>query len=67
MKVIVNYSHRRKSANEVVENIKRLGRKSIAIKTNVSKTNEVNNLVNKPWNELGKINVLINIAGASKV
>lgn len=45
--IIVNYNHRRKSANEVVENIKRLGRKSIAIKADVSKINEVNNSVNK--------------------
>jgi len=45
--IIVNYNHRRKSANEVVENIKRLGIKSIAIKADVSKINEVNNSVNK--------------------
>ena len=45
--IIVNYNHRRKSANEVVENIKRLGRKSIVIKADVSKINEVNNSVNK--------------------
>ena len=45
--IIDNYNHRRKSANEVVENIKRLGRKSIVIKADVSKINEVNNSVNK--------------------
>jgi len=45
--IIVNYNHRRKSTNEVVENIKRLERKSIAIKVDVFKIKEVNNLVNK--------------------
>jgi len=45
--IIVNYNHRRKSTNEVVENIKRLERKSIAIKADVFKIKEVNNLVNK--------------------
>lgn len=64
--VIVNYNHRKESANEVVGDIKKLGRKSIAIKADVSKIGEVNNLVNKAWNEFGKIDVLINNAGITK-
>ncbi|MGQ9781098.1 MAG: SDR family NAD(P)-dependent oxidoreductase [Nitrososphaeria archaeon] len=61
--VIVNYAVRGDSANEVVSEIRRLGRRAIAIQADVSDEEAVNSMVKKSMEEFGKIDILVNSAG----
>ena len=47
----------------VAEEIKRLGRRSLAVQTDVTRESEVNNLVKRVEDELGAIDILVNNAG----
>ena len=64
--IIVNYHRRRDAANEVVALIKKLGRRAIAIGADVSDADQVSSLLNRGWNEFGKIDILVNNAGITK-
>ncbi len=50
-------------ADKVAENIQNLGRASIAIKVDVTKVNDVENMVNIIEKRFGRIDILINNAG----
>ncbi|MFC1877223.1 SDR family NAD(P)-dependent oxidoreductase [Thermodesulfobacteriota bacterium] len=49
--------------NNVVNEIKKLGRKAIGIKCDVRKADEVQNMVNEVVKEFGSIDILVNNAG----
>ena len=61
--VIVNYSKDEKGALEVVGEIKNLGRKSLAVRTDVSDFDEVNKMFGIVRKEFGKLDILVNNAG----
>ena len=63
--VVVNYSRDDKAAINVVEQIKNLGRKSIAIKADVSDFDDVANMFNIVKERFGKLDILINNAGVT--
>jgi len=50
---------------EVAAEIKGLGRRSMAVATHVGKMDEINNLVPKVKDELGRIDILVNNAGTN--
>jgi len=52
-------------ANKVVTEIKALGGKAIAAKTDVTKSEEANQMVKAALDEFGKIDILVNNAGGS--
>jgi len=52
-----------KRAEKVAEEIKKLGRNSIAIKGDVSKINDVENMIRVVMGEFGKLDILVNNAG----
>jgi NAD(P)-dependent dehydrogenase (short-subunit alcohol dehydrogenase family) len=52
-----------KQAQAVVEEIKKLGVKAIAVKADVSKTSEVDEMVTQVVRQLGKLDILANNAG----
>jgi NAD(P)-dependent dehydrogenase (short-subunit alcohol dehydrogenase family) len=62
-KVVVNYNTSRKEGNEVAVEIKKAGSDAIAIKCDVSKEEEVKNMVAKAIEKFGRIDVLVNNAG----
>lgn len=62
----INFANSSEKAEEVIKEIKNLGLKAIAIKADVSKEEEVNNLVKTVEAELGKIDILVNNAGITK-
>jgi 3-oxoacyl-[acyl-carrier protein] reductase len=62
-KVVVNYISSKNKAIEVVNKIKKMGSEAIAIKCDVSKENEVKNMINKTIKTYGKIDILVNNAG----
>ncbi len=63
--VVVNYNNSKKQADEVVAQIKALGRNSVAIKADVSNEAEIIKMFQETEKELGKISVLVNNAAIS--
>ena len=61
--VVVNYSKSEDQAEAVVEEVKRFGGNAAAIRADVSKAHDVNNLVSQTVERFGKLNILVNNAG----
>ncbi len=59
----VNYHSNAAAANEVVNEIKQLGRKALALQGDVSQSSDVQRMVQQTVEQLGKIDVLVNNAG----
>jgi len=55
------------AAKKVVDEIKALGRRAIAVECDVTKSDQVNAMVNKTLDEFGKIDILVNNAGVITV
>lgn len=62
-KIVVNYASSKKEACSVVDEIKKIGSEAIAIKCDVSKEDEVKEMINQTISKFGKIDILINNAG----
>lgn len=62
-KIIVNYAHSEKSANETVKQIKDAGGNALSIKADVSNKAEVTAMFDEAIEYFGKIDVVINNAG----
>lgn len=65
--VAVNYVSNEAAATEVVETIMKMGRRAIKVKCDVSQPDQVDEMVDKVLQEFGKIDILINNAGISRV
>ncbi len=65
-KVTVNYSRSEKEAKEVVEKIKEMGSDAIAVKADVSKKTEAEELVKETVERFGRIDILVNNAGFTR-
>lgn len=52
-------------ADKVVGEIKSLGRKSLFVKTDVTKKNETDQMVKKALSDIGKVDILVNCAGGT--
>lgn len=61
--VVVNYSANAAQADEAVSEIQAAGGNAIAVKANVSKENEVEQLFEHTISKLGQINVVVHSAG----
>jgi len=64
--VVVNYATRDQPAMEVVEMIKGMGRKAVAVKGNVAVKGEAEKIIQTAIDNFGKIDILVNNAGATK-
>jgi len=62
--VCITYHSREEGANEAVEAIRARGRKALAIRANAEKEDEINASVERALAEFGKVDILINNAGA---
>ncbi|MFC1493096.1 3-oxoacyl-ACP reductase FabG [candidate division KSB1 bacterium] len=61
--VAINYRKHKEEAEKVVEEIKGMGRKGIAVQADVSNFQDAGNMVKKVVDEFGKIDILVNNAG----
>lgn len=64
--VAVNYSGSEAKANEVVDEIKKMGKDAFAIKCDVSNPEEVATMVKKTIDQFGKLDILVNNAGITR-
>lgn len=62
--VVVHCNSSEKEANEVVAEIERIGKKALLVKGDVSKKDDVENMVAKIKETFGRIDVLMNNAGS---
>jgi NAD(P)-dependent dehydrogenase (short-subunit alcohol dehydrogenase family) len=65
--VAVNYVASAESAEAVAKWVRDKGRRAIAVKADVARRDEVEAMVEKVWNELGPIDVLVNNAGIETI
>jgi len=63
--VVVNYSKSRDEADEVVNTIKEMGGKAIAVRCDVSKRDDVEAMFQTTIDEFGKVDILVNNAGVA--
>lgn len=64
--VAVNFAGSEARANEVVDEIKAMGRNAIAIQCDVSDSTAVTEMIQKSLETFGKIDILVNNAGITK-
>jgi 3-oxoacyl-[acyl-carrier protein] reductase len=61
--VVINYIEQKEEANEVVDEIRRVGGGALAFQTDVRDFDKVNSMVEQIIEEFGKIDILVNNAG----
>jgi 3-oxoacyl-[acyl-carrier protein] reductase len=66
VKVVVNYAQSSEAAEEVVQEIEKNGGNAIALKADVSKTEEVDSLIEQTLKTFGRIDILVNNAGITR-
>ncbi len=64
--VVVNYAGNQKAADEVVEMIKGMGRKAVAVKGDVGIEEDATRIIETCVQNFGSIDILVNNAGISK-
>jgi len=64
--IVINYTSSSKAADEVVNEAKKLGVSALALKADVSKNEEIENLVKQVLNDFGSIDILVNNAGITR-
>lgn len=61
--VVVNYVSDERSANEVVEICRAMGRRAMAVRADVADSGQVNRMVEQALAEFGRLDILVNNAG----
>jgi 3-oxoacyl-[acyl-carrier protein] reductase len=64
--VVVNFRARADDAKKVCAEVKKLGRRTLAIQADVSQSDEVGKMVAQIERELGAVNILVNNAGMAR-
>jgi len=60
--VVLTYNHSKEEAESAAREIRQKGRRAIALQADVSRSSDVQALVDRVSQELGKIHILINMA-----
>lgn len=64
--VLVNYTSKEGPAQEVVEEIQKMGRKSVAVRADVSSKADVENMIETAGASFGRLDILVNNAGFTR-
>lgn len=60
--IVVNFNQSQKQAEDVVARVKKVGRQAVAIRADVSKKEEVDQMIDEALSRFGRIDVLVNNA-----
>jgi 3-oxoacyl-[acyl-carrier protein] reductase len=61
--VAVNFSRSEQEANETVDRIRELGRKAVAVRADISKVDQAEELMHRAVEAFGRLDILVNNAG----
>jgi len=64
--IVINYRKDEDGANKTKRQIDSFGRKSVIVRADVSKLDEIATLIETAWKQFGKADVLVNNAGVEK-
>ena len=64
--IVLNYNQSHQSAEEVASQIQGFGRECLLVKADISKSADVNSMVDQAIKHFGKIDILVNNAGITK-
>jgi NAD(P)-dependent dehydrogenase (short-subunit alcohol dehydrogenase family) len=64
--VVITFNVNVDMAQQTAAEVEKLGRKSLVIKMDVAKSDEINQVVEKTLKEFGRINILVNNAGINR-
>ncbi len=64
--LVVNYASKDQPAQEVVEMIRGMGRKAVAVKGNVAVKADAERIIREAVDHFGKVDILVNNAGATR-
>jgi 3-oxoacyl-[acyl-carrier protein] reductase len=64
--VLINYTSSEGPATQLVDEIKKLGRRSVAVKADVATKSEVENMMSVAKQEFGRLDILVNNAGFTR-
>ncbi len=64
--VLVNYTSKEGPAQEVVDEIQKMGRKSVAVRADVSSKADVENMIETAGATFGRLDILVNNAGFTR-
>lgn len=62
-KVVINYFKSEREARNLVSELENTGGQSVAIRADVTRKNEVDNMINEAKRRFGKVDILVNNAG----
>ena len=65
-KIVVNYRSAKEEAEEVKEKVEQIGSQALIVQADLSKVDQINNLVAETINHFGKVDILVNNAGLEK-
>lgn len=65
-KIVINYRSSEDEAQETKEKVEQIGSEALIVRADLSKVDQINNLVQKTIEHFGKIDILINNAGLEK-
>ncbi|MDB9315545.1 3-oxoacyl-[acyl-carrier-protein] reductase [Spirulina sp. CS-785/01] len=65
-KVVVNYARSSEAADQIVSKIEAAGGSAIALQADVSQSEDVDTLISKTKEQLGRIDILVNNAGITR-
>ena len=64
--VLINYAHSQEGAQEVARQVDACGRRAIVCKADVSRSDEIEAMVETAWQAFGRIDILVNNTGITR-
>lgn len=65
-KIVVNYRSSKDEAEEVKQKVEQIGSEALIVQADLSKVEQIDNLVRETINHFGKVDILVNNAGLEK-
>ena len=65
-KIVINYRSSVDEAKEVKEKVEQIGSEALIVQADLSKVEQINNLIRETINHFGKVDILVNNAGLEK-